>query len=213
LSSFAELLVHVRPERLEALKKLQAGIEGKLQQYMQVPPACATLLQPLHFYATQIVSLSASQPTSHRKPVETPQVAGGQSASNLLPNLPLLTASQQCMQAHGPLLHLHFMATLPDKQGSGLGRSLLEHLERMADAGWWVGGRAACRLVFHSGIGPPPGHCCCMFPPAQQSTVACLTPPAQSLVPCCPAPAEGKHLYLEASSTDSRRLYHQHGFK
>ena len=86
-----------------------------------------------------VVSIPANQP-----PQACGDTAGrrGQSASNLLPNLPLLTASRQCMQAHGPLLHLHFMATLPDKQGSGLGRSLLEHLERMADAGWWVGGRA-----------------------------------------------------------------------
>ena len=61
------------------------------------------------------------------------------------------------MQAHGPLLHLHFMATLPDKQGSGLGRSLLEHLERMADAGGVVRDWLNRRL--QEGTGGTGWHC------------------------------------------------------
>jgi GNAT superfamily N-acetyltransferase len=62
-------------------------------------------------------------------------------------------AHAHALQAHGPLLHLHFMATLPDKQGSGMGRSLLEHLERMADAGGWVGWQGLTKQTFAGGIG------------------------------------------------------------
>ncbi|KAL4419707.1 hypothetical protein ABPG75_006805 [Micractinium tetrahymenae] len=91
----AEVLLHVRPERLGALRQMNKGLEARLQQYAQ---------------------------------------------------------------AHGPLLHLHFLATLPGEQGAGRGRRVLRYLERMADA-------------------------------------------------------EGRTLYLEASSGDSRRLYLRHGFQ
>lgn len=40
-----------------------------------------------------------------------------------------------CPQEHGPLLHLHFLATRPSERGLGRGNQLLHHLERMADAG------------------------------------------------------------------------------
>lgn len=38
-------------------------------------------------------------------------------------------------QEHGPLLHLHFLGVRPEAQHRGLGRAVLTHLERMADAG------------------------------------------------------------------------------
>jgi hypothetical protein len=62
LSFFAELLVHVRAECLEALKELQAGMESKLQQYMQVPPATLCAAAAVALCATQLPS--ASQPVS-----------------------------------------------------------------------------------------------------------------------------------------------------
>ncbi|KAI7844076.1 hypothetical protein COHA_002220 [Chlorella ohadii] len=66
-------------------------------------------------------------------------------------------AMQQYAQEHGPLLHLHFLATRPSERGLGRGQQLLHHLERMADA-------------------------------------------------------EGRRLYLEATSPHNRRLYLRHGF-
>ncbi|PRW57650.1 GNAT family N-acetyltransferase [Chlorella sorokiniana] len=65
---------------------------------------------------------------------------------------------EQHAQEHGPLLHLHFLATRAGEQGQGRGCQLLHHLERMADA-------------------------------------------------------EGRRLYLEATSPANRRLYLRHGFQ
>ena len=47
------------------------------------------------------------------------------------PSTPFLSPTQE----HGPLLHLHFLATRPEEQRRGTGRQMLQHLERIADAG------------------------------------------------------------------------------
>ncbi|GAB4813799.1 hypothetical protein N2152v2_000845 [Parachlorella kessleri] len=65
---------------------------------------------------------------------------------------------QAAAKEHGPLLHLHFIATVPEAQGQGLGGQLLKHLTQVADE-------------------------------------------------------LGRHLYLEATTPSSKRLYERHGFR
>lgn len=144
----AEVLLHVRPERLGALEQMNAGLEARLQQYAEVraaqpalwlslgvgacpppPPGCrkelpVTLLGHCAF-------LLGCLPACHWLS-KAPRLQRGD--TQLEPAPPPAPPPPRA-QAHGPLLHLHFLATLPGGQGVGLGRRVLRHLERMADAG------------------------------------------------------------------------------